>query len=92
MRADLQNSRSPASGLIVPTIEIEAYLAAGFRLADEPGCDLARLSVCCGHRVQINMKNHALPGKKIARPRWRREPGRNDLDNALDSRNMGRAQ
>jgi hypothetical protein len=83
MRADLRNRRSPASGLIVPTAEIEAYFAAGFRLADEPGCGGASMSPPDA--------SHRVPHKKTGRS-GHREPVKNDFDNARDSRTLRVAQ
>jgi hypothetical protein len=53
MRVQINHTRSIDRGMIVPTAEIEAFLALGWRLADEPTCGGARIVI---HRVPINHK------------------------------------
>jgi hypothetical protein len=92
MRLQSHQRHTLERGMIVPVHNIDIFLANGWRLGDEPGCGTARMFPVASVNRVPNNHEIALPGKKNARPRWRREPGRNDLDNALDSRNMGRAQ
>ena len=84
-----QLERLGACGLIVPSHEIQNFLAIGWCLGDEPGCGTARMFpviVDCGvHRVPNNPEI-ALLGKKTARPRWRREPGKKTFEHGLDKR------
>jgi hypothetical protein len=93
MRSQSHQRHAIERGMIVPVHNIDIFLANGWRLGDEPGCGTARMFpvASCVNRVPNNHEI-ALPGKKNARPRWRREPGRNDFDNARDSRNMRAAQ
>jgi hypothetical protein len=76
MCAYLRNRRSLGSGLIVPIAEIEAYLAAGFRLADEPGCG--------GVSMSPPDVSRRVPHKKTGRS-GNREPVRNVFGNATDT-------
>ena len=53
-----------ADGLLVPSHEIDSYLALGWRLGDEPGCETARL-----YPVGLNLvpKNHKKLASRVVR-------------------------
>jgi hypothetical protein len=58
MRPKSQYGRLGARGLIVPSHEVENFLANGWRLSDEPSCGIARMFPVAGgvNRVLINKK------------------------------------
>ncbi len=90
-------SRSRVGGscgliVLIPTAQINLYADLGFRLIDEPGCGLARISVGDVRRVPDNACNEALPGKKVARHATPSRPGKKIFERENDSRSFRNAQ
>jgi hypothetical protein len=79
----------------VNAAEVESLLLMGWRLTDEPDCSGARMlpprhvSV---NRVIYRNENIAPPVKENARPRWRREPGKETIDNGSNRPGRKRTQ
>jgi hypothetical protein len=67
--------------MIVAADQVEIYFALGFRLIDEPGCGIARLSVCVN---RVPKKKTAQAGKPKA--------VKSELHNAGHTRRAGAAQ
>lgn len=89
----MQRRFPPTSSLIVPSHEIDSFMANGWRLGDEPGCGTARMFpvASCVNRFPIIPTKLPAGAKKLPAAMASRT-GKRDCDHGIDKARTKRTQ
>jgi hypothetical protein len=89
----MQRRFPPTPSLIVPSHEIDSFMANGWRLGDEPGCGVARMFPVASGLTCVPINPTKLPaGAKNLPAAMASRTGKRDCDHGIVKARTKRAQ